>query len=346
MRRSLARGMAVIAMGAAFGIAGAASAQSPKANGETLTIRHANGSTGNMHAFVAARKGFCKKYNFQCQLVAINNALTSVQAMVGGSLDVAQGGIEMTASAINAGADVVIVGLATRGAVLSLAARSDVPLPHRQQGYPAVIADLKGNKIGVPARGAAGEVYLDVMLREAGLAPGDVTVVGTGGPDTAYRSMVVGKQVDAVIAVSPVKELCAATRACSTIVDMTKGEGPGLFRKDSASGVVFVTQRAFAEGNPHLMAAFYAAMKDAADWFYDPANLDELVALYKPAISLGDAANADTLLRNWIRDAIGTYSPDLAVSREGVKAAIDFAVENKMVERPVDVSRIVWDKAP
>ena len=346
MRRSLARNLAPIALGVACAIAHPAAAQSPKANGETLTIRHANGSTGNMHAFVAAKKGFCTKYNFQCQLVAINNALTSVQAMVGGSLDVAQGGIEMTASAINAGADVVIVGVATRGAVLSLAARSDVPLPHRAQGYPAVIADLKGRKVGVPARGAAGEVYLNVMLREAGLAPGDVTVVGTGGPDTAYNSMVVGKQVDAIIAVSPAKELCAATKACATIVDMTKGEGPELFRKDSASGVVFVMRRAFAEGNPQLMAAFYAAMKEAADWFRDPANLDGLVALYKPIISLGDVANADALLRSWIKDAVDNYSPDLAVNRDGVKTAIDFAVENKMLDKSVDVSRIVWDKAP
>jgi ABC-type nitrate/sulfonate/bicarbonate transport system substrate-binding protein len=224
-----------LALGLALGLAGSAAAQTPRANGETLTIRHANGSLGNMHGFIAARKGFCEKYNFKCQLVSMNNALTSVQTVVGGTLDIGQGSADMTASAINAGADVVIVGTATPGAVLALSARADVPLPGRAKGYPDVIRDLKGRRIGVPARGAAGEVILGAMLRDAGLKPGDVTVVATGGPDTAYNSMVLGRQVDAVIAVSPAKELCAITKACAVVIDMPNGEGPDLFRKPDAA---------------------------------------------------------------------------------------------------------------
>lgn len=341
-----ARSLAMGALAAAFAAAAPAAARAVEANGETIRIHHFNGSVGNMHAFVAARKGFCEKHNFHCELVSINNSLTAVQTVVGGSLDVAQGGIEMTASAINAGADVVIVGVSLPRAVLFLSARSDVPLPHKEQGYPAVMADLKGLRIGVPARGAAGEVYLNVMLREAGLVPGDVTVVAVGGPQTAYTSMVVGKQIDAAVTFSPAKELCTASKACTTVVDMTKGEGPELFRKEAASGVVFVARRAFAEGHPKLMAAFYAAMTDAADWFRDPANVDELVGLYKPSLKIGDIPDPDGLLRSWIVNSVGKYSPNLAVSRDGVRAAIDFAVEHKMLDRPVDVSKVVWEKAP
>jgi ABC-type nitrate/sulfonate/bicarbonate transport system substrate-binding protein len=120
MRRLFA-GTAALSV-AALALAGPALAQTPRANGETLTIRHANGSLGNMHGFIAAKKGFCEKYNFKCQLVSMNNALTSVQTMVGGTLDVAQGSADMIASAINAGADVVIIGTATPGAVLATAA--------------------------------------------------------------------------------------------------------------------------------------------------------------------------------------------------------------------------------
>jgi NitT/TauT family transport system substrate-binding protein len=331
---------------AAWGFAGPLAAQTPRANGETVSIRHANGSMGNMHAFVAVHKGFCEKYNFQCRLVNMNNALTSVQTMVGGSLDIAQGSADMTAAAVNAGADVVIIGASTPGAVLAMTARADLPLPNRAQGYPAVIKDLKGLKIGVPARGAAGEVILGAMLREAGLNLGDVTVVATGGPDTAFNSMVVGRQVDAVIAVSPTKELCEFTKACITLVDMPKGEGPELFRKDLAAGVVFVMRRQFVEGNPALMAAFYAAMRDAAKWFQDPANLDEVIALYKPFINFKNLGNDGDLLRSWIQDAVKTFSTDLSVNRDGVKTAIDFAVANKMLPEAVDISKLVWDKAP
>ena len=221
-----------------------------------------------------------------------------------------------------------------------------MPLPGSAKGYPEVIRDLKGRRIGVPARGAAGEVILGAMLRDAGLKPGDVTVVATGGPDTAYNSMVLGRQVDAVIAVSPAKELCAITKACAVVIDMPNGEGPDLFRKPDAAGVAFVMRRQFADSNPALMAAYFAAMKEAAAWFQVPANLDEVVALYKPLIGFKDVPDGDLLLRSWIKDAVRTYSPDLSVNRDGIRAAIDFAVQNKMLAQPVEVAKLVWDKAP
>jgi ABC-type nitrate/sulfonate/bicarbonate transport system substrate-binding protein len=197
----------------------------------------------------------------------------------------------------------------------------------------------------VPARGATGEVYLNVMLRD-GLSPGDVTVVGVGGPQTAYTSMVVGKPIDAAVTFSPAKELCDASKACQTVVDMTRGEGPALFRTPSASSVVFVVRRQWADNNPALMAAFYAAMKEAATWMRDPANLDELIGFYRPSLKVGEIPNPDELLRNWIKSSVGKYSGDLAVNRDGIKAALDFAVENKMLEKSVDVGRLVWSKAP
>src|SRR5690606_34933979 len=107
-------------------------------------------------------------------------------------------------------------------------------------------------------------------------------VVGVGGPQTAYTSMVIGKQIDAAVTFSPGQELCDANKSCQTIVDMTRGEGPALFRTPSASSVIFVARRQWVDSNPALMAAFYAAMKDAAAWIHDPANLNALVDLYRP----------------------------------------------------------------
>ncbi len=346
MRHMFVRGFAAAVIGCGLMLAGHAQAQAPRANGEVIRIQHFSGSVGNMHGLVAARKGFCEKYNFRCELVSINNALTAVQTVVGGSLDVAQGGTEMTAAAINAGSDLVIAGISLPGAVLFLAARSDVPLPNRAKGYPAVIADLKGMKIGVPARGAAAEVIMNVMLAEAGMKPTDVTYVAVGGPQTAYTSMVVGRQIEAAVTFSPGRELCAASKACAPIVDLPAGEGPALFRMDSAAGVVFVMRRQFVDANPNLMMAFYAAMKDAADWFRDPANLDELIGFYRQTINFADIPNGDQVLRDWITNSVPRYSRDLAVNRDGIKAAIDFAVQNKMLDQPVAIDRLVWGKAP
>jgi NitT/TauT family transport system substrate-binding protein len=183
------------------------------------------------------------------------------------------------------------------------------------------------------------------MLKSAGLAPSDVTVVAVGGPQTAYTSMVIGKQIDAAVTFSPGQELCDASKLCHTVVDMTRGEGPALFRTPSASSVIFVARRQWADSNPELMAAFYAAMKDAAAWIHNPANLNALVDLYRPNLKV-DVPNPDEFLRAWVKNSVDNFPENIDVNRDGIKAALDFAVENKMLEKSIDVSRLVWSKAP
>jgi NitT/TauT family transport system substrate-binding protein len=344
MQRSIIAHFSFFALSLA--LCGPMSAQTPRANGETINLQHYAGTTGNMHAVVAAKKGFCDRYNFKCELKIINSGILGLQTLIGKSIDVALTGTDLTASTIIAGGDVVIVGTGIISNVLFLAARSDVPMPSKPQGYPAVVRDMKGLKIGVPARGAAAEVYMNVMLRDAGLSPSDVTYVAVGGPQTAYTSMVVGKVVDAVIIFEPVKALCSHTKACTMVVDMTAGEGPKVIGEMQGTGVPLVMRRDFADGNPQLMAAFYAAMKDAGAWIHDPGNFEEVIQIYTPLISFGDMSGADELRRNWIKSAVATYSADLSVSRPAVEATLKFGVEAKTLARPISAAEVIWGKAP
>lgn len=323
-----------------------AMAQAPRANGETLNIQNYAGTTGNMHAFIAANKGFCQKYNFKCDLKIINSGILGIQTLVGKTIDIAQAGAEQTAATVLAGANLAIVGTSLTNNVLALSARADVPLPNKDKGYPAVIADLKGLKIGVPARGAAAEIFMNVMLADAGLKPSDVTFVAVGGPQTAYTSMVVGKQVDAAVLFDPLMAICRFNKTCNVVVDMPNGEGPKVSREMSGAGVIFAARRDFAEANPQLMAAFNAAMTDAITWARDPANFEEVLTLYKTHINFGDLPGADELRRTWVKSAVMLYSPDLKVSRKGLKAVLDFGVEAKTLSQAVAIDKVLWDKAP
>ena len=323
----------------------AAHAQAPKANGETLNIQNYASTTGNMHAVVAREKGFCDKYNFKCEIKTINSGTIGLQALIGKSIDVAQTGTLLTAQTVAAGGDVVIVGISLPDSVLSISVRNDVPLPNKAKGYPAVMADFKGLKVGETTRGA-GEALFNVMLREGGLKPADVTYVAVGGPATAYASLVVGKQIDAVIMFQPLTQLCRFNKTCDTVIDMTAGEGPAAIKAMNGASVPFVMRREMADGNPALMAAFHAAFKDAAAWFNDPANFEELVKIYTPLISFGDLPGADQLRRDWIKSVIPAYSKDLSAKREAVKAIVDFYTETKDIDKPVDPVKLMWSKAP
>jgi NitT/TauT family transport system substrate-binding protein len=327
-------------------VAGDARAQAPKANGETIKIQNYAGTTGNMHAIVARAKGFCDKYNFKCELATINSTSLGLQALIGKTIDVVQGGPDLVAASIVAGGDVAIVGTSLPANVLSVSVRNDVPLPNRSKGYPAMMQDFKGKKVGVPARGTSSEKYFNAMLADGGLKPEDVTYIAIGGPTTGYAALAVGKQIDAVIMFQPLTQLCQFNKTCETVIDMTVGEGPKSLADTIGANVVFAMRREMINSNPQLMAAFYAAMTDAAKWFRDPANFDELIKIFTPIVSFGDMAGADELRINWIRSVIPAYSADLVVKRSALQAIMDFSYENKIIEVKVDVSKVLWDKAP
>lgn len=324
---------------------GGARAQAPKANGETLNIQNYAGTTGNMHAVVAKAKGFCDKYGFKCELKALNSGVLGLQALVGKTIDVSQTGTLLAAQTVAAGGDVVIIGTSLPDNVLAVSVRNDVPLPNKAKGYPAIMKDFKSLKVGETSRGA-GEALFNLMLREAGMHPSDVTYVAVGGPATAYAALAVGKQVDAVIMFQPLTQLCQFNKTCATVIDMTAGEGPDAVRAMNGASVPFVMRREMVESNLPLVQAFYAAMRDAAAWFNDPANFEELIKIYTPLISFGELPGADELRRSWIKSVIPAYSKDLSVKRSSVKAIIDFYTEAKEIDRPVDPAKVIWDKAP
>src|SRR5204863_2185714 len=140
-------------------------AQAPKANGETLNIQNYAGTTGNMHAVVAKARGLCTKYNFTCELKTLNSGTLGLQALVGKTIDVSLTGTLLAAQTVAAGGEVVIVGTSLPNNVLAVSVRNDVPLPNKSNGYPAIMKDFKGLKVGETARGA-GEALFNHMLRE------------------------------------------------------------------------------------------------------------------------------------------------------------------------------------
>ncbi len=327
-------------------LANGAAAQTPKANGETLNIQNYAGTTGNMHAIIARAKGFCQKYNFTCEVKTINSAALGIQALIGKSIDVAQGGTELAAASQIAGGDVVLVATSLPANVLSVSARNDVPLPHKQMGYPAIMKDFKGLKVGITARGTVSEKFFNTMLAEGGLQPSDVVYVAVGGPQTAYTTMVIGKQVDAVVMFQPLTQLCRFNKTCDTVIDMTQGEGPAAIKAMNGSSVPFIMRREFADSHPQLMEAFHAAFHDAAAWFNDPANFEELIKIYTPLVSFGEMPGADELRREWIKNVIPAYSKELKVDRQAIKAVVAYYTAAGMFDKPVDVDKLVWPKAP
>ncbi len=181
--RSFTRAIPVIAL---FCVASAAQAQK-----ETLTVSYASVSGTRAPLWIAKELGLYEKYGIDGNLVYIASGVTSVNALLGGSVQViAASGSSAVGAAAN-GAPVVI--MASLGAIAyKLIANPSI----------ASVPALKGKVIGSSRIGAGSDYALRRLLPKLGLQPGkDVQLIPTGISESDRRIVIMlqGK-IDATLA--------------------------------------------------------------------------------------------------------------------------------------------------
>ncbi len=174
--------LAGLAMGV---IAGSASAQG---QGETVRFQDYPG-TGNLLIKVAAAKGFCEDRGITCELVVIPSGAGGAQALLAGSIEVAMLPTPGLAATIAKGAPFAgFTGALVRSSIV-FAVTNDVAAADQN----ATMKNLEGGKIGVSARGTAGEFVSKMLLQNAGVDPESAAYIAVGGPATAYLSLSSGR---------------------------------------------------------------------------------------------------------------------------------------------------------
>jgi NitT/TauT family transport system substrate-binding protein len=148
-----------------------------------------------------------------------------LQGLVSGDFDVANLGPAQLYDAIGNGACARVLR-PTQGAAYGVIVRTglhlDTTLP-----YPRVLTQLRGRTIGVAARGAAQELVLRSLLKEAGLNPEtDVSWVAIGGGAAAASAFASG-QVDAAMSYSQLEtNLAAGGASYDKLVDLAGSHTP------------------------------------------------------------------------------------------------------------------------
>ena len=143
-------------------------AASAQGKGETVKIQDYPG-IGNMLFRVALSKGYCEAHGIKCQLQMIPSGPLGAQALLAKSIDVGFFPPEVLINASVKGAALKIILSGATLNVFHIVIRNDLEAPNAAKGYPAFMADLKGKKIGVPARGSGGELQFGLLAEGAGL---------------------------------------------------------------------------------------------------------------------------------------------------------------------------------
>lgn len=251
------------------------------------------------------RLGYFKDEGLTVEIVDFPGGAKTLQALVGGSADVAAGGYEHTITMQSMGQKLkafVLFGV-NPGISLGVA---------KSFGTYTGAKDLKGKKVGVTAPGSSTNQMLNHLLNAAGLKPEDVSVIGVGTSQGAIAA-VRGGQIDALVNVEPVMTILEKSGDLRIVAETTTVEGANaVFGGQVLAGCLY-TKAQFVKDNPNTVQALTNAMVRTLKWLHG-ADAAKLAATVPQEYLMGDKADYLAAFER----LKPTYSTDGLFSAKGV----------------------------
>ncbi|MBR2815137.1 MAG: ABC transporter substrate-binding protein [Reyranella sp.] len=269
-KRNLLAAVAALALGA---VPGLAMAQQPI----NTNVAVYTGALVTVPTYVAKDLGIYAKHGLNVSLIDFRAAPDATAALFSGAVDLMSNSPGNMMLVNSRGRDLVAIVDNYPAPVWSVVVGKDVAMPNKAAGYPALIRDLKGKKIGVPAIGSDGHNFARRFFRDAGMNPEtDATFLAVGlGPD-AVAAFKVG-QLDAVMAIEPV-QTALETLGGKVLLDLQADKTILEFASWTSS--VYHSTKSHADKNAEMMRRFQAAQEEAIAFVRDPANAEKAAAVW------------------------------------------------------------------
>ena len=140
---------------------------------EKIRLAHSALESSNGVWYIAQERGFYKKHGLDADLLFIPSTTTSVSSLVAGDVQVANASGGGVASAVVAGADLVLVSCYLNSLPYELVVNESIKSAE----------DLKGKSVGISRIGSASDVAARALIRGLGLEPDkQVPIMQVGGP--------------------------------------------------------------------------------------------------------------------------------------------------------------------
>jgi NitT/TauT family transport system substrate-binding protein len=140
---------------------------------EKNRLSHSALESSNAVWYLAQDRGFYKKNGLDADLIFIPSTTTSVSSLVAGDVQVANASGGGVASAVVAGADLVMVSCYVNSLPYELVVHESVKSAE----------DLKGKSIGISRLGSASDVAARALIRGLGMEPEkQILILQVGGP--------------------------------------------------------------------------------------------------------------------------------------------------------------------
>jgi NitT/TauT family transport system substrate-binding protein len=274
-------------------------AQSSLAYGQErikLRISSATKTFGYGPLWVASQKGFFERQGLDVELVVIRASDVGIQALAGGSLEIAGSASDAPIAAIEKGLDLVIVGGIINGLSQSIMAAK------RFKTY----ADLRGATFGAISLTSGVTFALRQVLKAKGLEyPRDYKLLVIGGTPQTYAALLSG-QIDAAALSLPVN-YAAEEQGFNEI-------GRFVDVIPNYQLAALSTKRSWAEKNRPVLVRVMKAMAETMRWMHQ--NKEATTDLLAKEMKL----KPEHARRGWdFYTSTRTWHPDGDVNLEGLQ---------------------------
>lgn len=279
----------------------------PIASSSLTRVSYAYASPNGLH-FVATVAGdkpeLTRKFGIEFDLLVTTNSPNAVNALVGGSVNVAAVTPDSAWPAQDKAPDVKQLSAVADGTPYVVLAQPEIKKS----------ADLKGKTLGVSALvGGADTTALRIVTAENGLGPDDYTLVQAG----AISDRTAGMQAKTIDACANLEPQATLLRDAGFPQIDTADNYPAL---KGVHSIVLISKSNWYQANGDVPANFLRAWDAVTRWIYDPANKDELLAIAARAMG-GTAAGAEAVYNLHV---VGkSVSQDLRINEKYMQQFVD-----------------------
>ena len=277
-----------------------------------LRISSATKTFGYGPLWVASQKGFFERHGLDVELVVIRASDVGIQALAGGSLEIAGSASDAPIAAIEKGLDLVIVGGIINGLSQSIMAAKKFK----------TYADLRGATFGAISLTSGVTFALRQVLKAKGLEyPRDYKLLVIGGTPQTYAALLSG-QIDAAALSLPVNYAAEehGFNEIGRFVDVIPN-----YQLAALS-----TKRSWAEKNRPVLVRVMKAMAETMHWLY--RNKEAGADLLAKEMKL----KPEHARRGWdFYTSTRTWDPNGDINLEGLQIVTQIYWEQTQSKGPV-----------
>ena len=282
---------------------------------------------------VTEKLGYFKEAGLDVEISDFQGGAKSLQALMGGSVQVVTGSFDHTIQIQAKGERIVALVQMGRFPGFALALRKE-----KADAYKSP-KDLKGMKIGVTAPGSSTHFMVLYMMAQAGLKAEDASFIGTGSGNTVVAAVKRG-EVDAISNADPMINILDREGAVKIVADTRTADGTQAVYGGPYPAAVLYTKAEFAEKNPNTAQALVTALVRGLKWVQSHSP-EEIAKIMPEEYSLG---NKEIYIQS-IKTNLPAYSPDGRFTREAAETAYKVlkAFDPNVQNATIDLSKTYTD---